>query len=123
MSKIKSKNTLLEILVRKELHSHGLRFRLHSKKLPGKPDIILPKHKLAIYVHGCFWHRCRVCNPKTPKGNYQFWQDKFNANIKRDKNNIVSLKQMGWNVIVLWECEIKNDIDQTIKSVLNIIKK
>ncbi len=109
MSAIKSKNTKPEITVRKLLHSMGYRFRLHKKDLPGSPDIVLPKYKTVIFVHGCFWHRHQNCkyasNPKTRK---EFWEAKFRENINRDKKHQENLSSMGWKIIIVWECEIKD---------------
>ena len=109
MSAIKSKNTKPEIKVRKVLHSMGYRFRLHSKDLPGSPDIILPKYKTVIFVHGCFWHRHENCKyASTPKTRQEFWNKKFNENINRDKINQENLSSKGWKIIIVWECEIKD---------------
>jgi len=109
MSAIKSKNTKPEIAVRKLLHSMGYRFRLHRKDLPGSPDIVLPKYKIVIFVHGCFWHRHENCkyasNPKTRK---EFWESKFKANVKRDFEIQEKIKNIGWHFVVIWECETKN---------------
>ena len=111
MSAIKSKNTKPEIKVRKVLHSMGYRFRLHSKDLPGSPDIVLPKYKTVIFVHGCFWHRHKNCKyASTPKTRQEFWEAKFRENINRDKLNQENLSSKGWKIIVVWECEI-NDKD------------
>lgn len=106
MSRIKSRDTKPEILVRKALHKMGYRFRLHRKDLPGNPDIVLPRHKTVIFVHGCYWHRhpgCRLVY--TPKTRVKFWTDKFTGNIKRDQRNQSKLKKLGWRVGVVWECE------------------
>ena len=109
MSAIKSKNTKPEIKVRKVLHSMGYRFRLNSKDLPGSPDIVLPKYKTVIFVHGCFWHRHQNCKyASTPKTRQEFWNKKFNENINRDKINQENLSSKGWKIIIIWECEIKN---------------
>ena len=109
MSAIKSKNTKPEIIVRKFLHSKGYRFRIHRRDLPGSPDIVLPKYKTAIFVHGCFWHRHQGCKYATnPKTRIKFWENKFNQNIKRDKENILSLRNLKWEVLVVWECQLKN---------------
>ena len=109
MSAIKSKNTKPEIAVRKLLHSMGYRFRLHRKDLPGSPDIVLPKYKTVIFVHGCFWHRHENCkyasNPKTRK---EFWESKFKANVKRDLEIQEKIKNIGWQSSVIWECELKD---------------
>ena len=109
MSAIKSKNTKPEIAVRKLLHSMGYRFRLHRKDLPGSPDIVLPKYKTVIFVHGCFWHRHQNCKyASTPKTRQEFWEAKFRENINRDKLNQENLSSKGWKIIIVWECETKN---------------
>ncbi len=109
MSGIRSKNTKPEIIVRSMLHSMGLRFRLHSKELPGSPDIVLPKHRAVVFVHGCFWHRHENCKyAYNPKSRIDFWQNKFFSNQERDRLNQKSLKSDGWRVIVIWECETKH---------------
>lgn len=108
MSKIKGKNTKPEMVVRKFLHANGFRFRLHDKSIPGRPDIKLPKYKTVIFIHGCFWHghsNCRIY--QMPKTRVDFWNNKISANKERDNDRISTLKAMGWNVIVLWECELK----------------
>ena len=106
MSRIRSKDTKPEQAVRQMLHALGFRFRLHVKNLPGKPDIVLPRHKKAIFVHGCFWHShgCRT-NRKKPATRTHFWETKFSRNIARDKSAIQKLWQQGWQVLVVWECE------------------
>ena len=109
MSSIKSKNTKPEIAVRKLLHSMGYRFRLHGKDLPGSPDIILPKYKTVIFVHGCFWHRHENCKyATTPKTREEFWNNKFRSNIERDLEIHEKIKNLNWRSVVIWECEIKN---------------
>ena len=109
MSAIKSKNTKPEITVRKLLHSMGYRFRLHKKDLPGSPDIVLPKYKTVIFVHGCFWHRHQNCKyASNPKTRREFWEKKFKENIERDKKTQEKLKNLGWKTKIVWECEIKN---------------
>ena len=109
MSAIKSKNTKPEIKVRKVLHSMGYRFRLHSKDLPGSPDIVLPKYKTVIFVHGCFWHRHENCKyASTPKKRQEFWNKKFTENIKRDLEIQDKIKNLDWRSVVIWECETKN---------------
>ena len=110
MSGIKAKNTSPEILVRKILFSAGLRFRLHRRDLPGAPDIVLPRHRVAIFVHGCFWHihaGCRLA--KMPQSNDTFWRKKLEGNRERDQKNIRQLVELGWRVLVVWECSTKND--------------
>ena len=109
MSAIKSKNTKPEIKVRKVLHSMGYRFRLHSKDLPGSPDIVLPKYKTVIFVHGCFWHRHQNCKyASTPKTRKEFWNKKFEENIQRDLEIQDKIKNLDWRSVVIWECETKN---------------
>jgi len=109
MSAIKSKNTKPEIKVRKLLHSMGYRFRLHSKDLPGSPDIVLPKYKTVIFVHGCFWHRHENCKyASTPKTRKEFWNKKFTENKKRDSEIQEKIKILDWRSVVIWECETKN---------------
>ena len=104
MSAIKSKNTKPEIKVRKVLHSMGYRFRLHSKNLPGSPDIVLSKFKTVIFVHGCFWHRHENCKyASTPKTRQEFWNKKFTENIKRDSDIQEKIKNLDWRSVVIWE--------------------
>lgn len=107
MSRIKSKDTAPEKAVRSFLHRSGFRFRLHCKSLPGKPDIVLPKYKAVVFVHGCFWHRHKGCKfAYTPKTRKQFWSDKFSNNTKRFSSVIKDLKAAGWKVLVVWECNL-----------------
>ena len=117
MSAIKSKNTKPENTVRKLLHSMGYRFRLHKKDLPGSPDIVLPKYKTVIFVHGCFWHRHQNCKyASNPKTRIEFWEKKFKENIERDKKTQEKLKNLGWKTKIVWECEIKKQ-DKLIKKI------
>lgn len=109
MSRIKSRDTKPELIVRSVLHKAGYRFRLHSKILPGNPDIVLPKYKTVIFVHGCFWHRHENCKfAYMPKTRVDFWQSKFLKNIERDAQAIKNLEESGWKVVVIWECQTKN---------------
>lgn len=109
MSQIKSKNTKPEILVRKFLFAKGLRFRLHDKNLPGKPDIVLKKYKTVIFVDGCFWHGHDKCKYFIiPKTRTDWWLEKINKTIQNDKKNKILLEEMGWNVITIFECELKS---------------
>ncbi|MEE1266360.1 MAG: very short patch repair endonuclease [Akkermansia sp.] len=104
----KSRDTKPEIQVRKLLHSLGYRFRIQRKDLPGKPDIVLPKYRTAIFVNGCFWHRHAGCKlASNPSTNSEFWEKKFAANVERDNRNYAALKEQGWNVLIIWECEVK----------------
>ena len=119
MSAIKSKNTKPEIAVRKLLHSMGYRFRLHRKDLPGSPDIVLPKYKTVIFVHGCFWHRHENCKyATTPKTRKEFWEKKFRENINRDNLNQANQALKGWKIIIIWECQLKGDIKKLIRESL-----
>ena len=119
MSAIKSKNTKPEIAVRKLLQSMGYRFRLHRKDLPGSPDIVLPKYKTVIFVHGCFWHRHENCKyATTPKTRKEFWEKKFRENINRDNLNQANLSLKGWKIIIIWECQLKGDIKKLIRELL-----
>lgn len=109
MSRVRSKDTKPEIFVRRLLHSDGYRFRLHKAGLPGKPDIVLAKYKTVVFVHGCFWHSHSGCSDATtPKTRTEFWTKKLEDNVSRDKRNTVALRNLGWNVVVVWECELKN---------------
>lgn len=108
MSKISGKETKLEILVRKYLFSKGFRYRKNVKKLPGTPDIVLPKYKTVIFVNGCFWHGHNCPAGKLPETRKEFWGNKISGNIERDKKEQEQLKQLGWKVIVIWQCELKN---------------
>ena len=108
MSRIKSRDTKPELTVRSLLHQKGYRFRLHRKDLPGKPDIVLPRFKKIIFVHGCFWHRHEGCRyAYNPKSRVDFWLEKFNKNVERDRQVRAALTQLGWEVHVIWECETK----------------
>ena len=109
MASVASKNTKPEKIVRSLLHKHGYRFRIHKKDLQGKPDIVLPKYRTVIFVHGCFWHQHKGC-PKSarPRTRTEFWDKKLDENIKRDCNNLASLEKAGWTVRIVWECQTKN---------------
>lgn len=107
MSRVKGKDTQPEVALRKVLHGRGLRFRLHDRGLPGKPDIVLPRYKAVVFVHGCFWHRhvgCRIAS--TPKSNTSFWLSKFERNTQRDARVVTELEALGWRVFIVWECEL-----------------
>ncbi len=121
MSRIRSKDTVPEIQVRSLLHRMGYRFRLHRKDLPGTPDIVLPKYRTAIFVHGCYWHRHSGCRyASTPKTNIDFWMKKFELNTERDKKNRSELADNGWNVMIIWQCELLDmkELKQRLLSVL-----
>ncbi len=108
MSQIGSKDTQPELIVRRLITEMGLRYRLHRRDLPGKPDIVFGPRRLVLFVHGCFWHRHRGCRmASTPSANAAFWQTKFDANTARDRRNTTVLKRAGWRVAVIWECETR----------------
>lgn len=112
MSSIRSVDTIPERKVRSFLHSKGLRFRLHVKKLPGNPDIVLPKYRAIVFVNGCFWHQHKksICPlSKIPESNQAYWIPKLNRTVQRDQENIEKLIKLGWKVLVVWECEINSD--------------
>lgn len=110
MARIRGKDTGPEMRVRRIAHSMGLRFRLHRKDLPGRPDLVFPKHRLAVFVHGCFWHRHPGCGrASTPSTRPEFWRAKFDANVERDLRQQAALTEQGWKVLVLWECGLKDD--------------
>lgn len=117
MSRIKGGNTKPELIVRSLLHRLGYRFRLHRKDLPGKPDIVLPRHKKVVFVNGCFWHGHEGCKRSSiPSSNTEFWETKIKKNIERDKTKIRELKRLGWKVLIIWQCRIK-DTDKVIATL------
>lgn len=125
MSRIRSKNTKPEEVVRKYLFSKGFRYRKNDPRLPGKPDIVLPKYKTVIFVNGCFWHHHEECKYFVwPKNNADFWRSKIEGNTKRDSRNYENLAEMGWKVLIIWECQLKsnnkmdtlNNIERTLRS-------
>ncbi|MGG1921715.1 DNA mismatch endonuclease Vsr [Chryseobacterium sp. NRRL B-14798] len=123
MSKIRGKNTKPEMILRSQLFMKGFRFRIHKKDLPGKPDIVLPKYKTVIFVHGCFWHYHKDCREgRIPATNSKFWEEKLSKNIDRDEKYIKELQQLGWKVIVIWECEIEKNIKDTLEKLIVNIK-
>lgn len=123
MSRVKSKNTQPELLVRRFLFSKGLKYRLYDKNLPGKPDIVLPKYNTIIFIHGCFWHGHENCKlSELPKTRTEFWFTKIQNNKIRDERNINQLKKIGWNVLIIYSCELKKDKrDITLSNVLEKI--
>lgn len=125
MAAIGGKNTKPETKLRKALHGLGFRFRLHDKRLPGRPDIVLPKWKVAIAVHGCFWHRHEGCRyATTPATRWEFWQEKFASNIERDRRTAALLKDMGWRYATVWECALRgNAIGHSTEVLTDWIKK
>lgn len=110
MSRIRGKDTKPELIVRSILHRNGYRFRLHRKDLPGRPDIVLPKHHTVVLVHGCYWHRHEGCRyAYTPKSRVEFWEKKFGENVERDDRNGLALRKLGWRCMTVWECETKSE--------------
>lgn len=123
MSQIKGKDTRPEILLRSIIHRSGQRFRLHDNKLPGKPDIVLPRYKTAIFVNGCFWHRHKGCKyAYMPKSRIEFWESKFSRTVQRDAEKSRELMELGWHVFTAWECEINNDPDYLLERLLIFLK-
>ena len=120
MSRVKSKDTGPELLVRKFLHANGFRYRLHVKNLPGKPDIVLPKYKTAIFVHGCFWHGHKDCKYFTiPKTRSDWWREKINKNIENDEKAFHALQAAGWKVMEIWGCDLnKKKLENTLSNLL-----
>ena len=121
MSRIRSKDTKPEELVRKYLFSKGFRYRKNDTRFPGKPDIVLPKYKTVIFVNGCFWHMHEGCKYFVwPKNNAKFWRDKIMSNVERDKRNYQLIQQQGWRVYIVWECELRRSMrDKTLKHILS----
>lgn len=121
MSRIKGKDTKPEMLVRRFLHAQGFRYRLHDKKLPGKPDIVLPKYKTVIFVHGCFWHGHENCKyAQLPKTRTEWWRNKIAINRANDKAHLIKLRRTFWRTIVIWTCELKSTkLDKTLQHLLN----
>ena len=122
MSSNRAKDTKPELLLRKALWNVGLRgYRLHWKKAPGRPDIAFPGRKVAIFVNGCFWHRCPHCNLPLPKTNTGFWKEKFGRNVQRDTLKVEHLENDGWHVLTVWECKVKDDMTNVLKSIRRIV--
>lgn len=123
MSAIKGKNTKPELRLRKALWDNGIRgYRLHWKKVPGRPDIAFPGKKIAIFVNGCYWHRCPLCNPSCPKSNVEFWENKFTRNVERDRLKNQALEEIGWTVLTIWECEIKKELDTQVERIKQLLE-
>lgn len=123
MSGIRGKNTKPELLVRKYLHARGLRFRLHVKDMPGKPDMVFPKYRTVVFVHGCFWHHHAGCKYATmPSSRADFWANKLSDNVARDQYQRAALEGFGWQVLVVWECELQ-DSKKRLQSLYSEITK
>jgi len=125
MSRIRSAHTKPEIAVRKFLHARGFRYTLHNKKLPGKPDIVLPKYKTIVFIHGCFWHGHDNCKYYVvPKTRTEWWLNKINTNKNNDSKAVAALKKEGWKIITVWECDLKPaKIDETLASLVRKIER
>lgn len=108
MRSVGTRNTGPELTVRRMLHAAGYRFRLHRRDLPGRPDIVLARHRTAIFVHGCYWHAHGCSKGQPPKSKLDYWQPKLDANVSRDRLNVEKLEQLGWRVMVIWQCELKD---------------
>lgn len=116
MSKVKQKDSKQEMFVRKLTHSMGYRYRLHKEGLPGKPDLVFPKYKKVIFVHGCFWHGHEGCRRSAlPSTNVEFWRKKISGNVKRDKLTYKRLEKLGWGILIIWQCEIKQFEKENLK--------
>ena len=123
MSSNKGKDTGPELILRRALRENGLAgYRLHWKKVPGRPDLAYPGRRIAIFVHGCFWHRCPHCDLPLPKSNLQFWSNKFDKNRKKDACDVKQLKKIGWLTIIIWECELNTNLVGVIKKIKEIYK-
>jgi DNA mismatch endonuclease, patch repair protein len=118
MGRVRSKDTKPELAVRTISHAMGLRYRLHRRDLPGTPDLVFPRHKKVVFVHGCFWHLHGCGRYRFPRTRREFWTDKLDANKVRDEKNIQKLHSMGWDVLVIWECEV-SDVDSTRARIRN----
>lgn len=125
MSHIKNRDTSIELMVRKRLFSMGYRYRVNYKALPGKPDIVFTKKKIAIFIHGCYWHGhgCSSRYAHVSKSNKNYWGPKIQGNKERDQRRIKELENAGWNVITIWECEIKNDLEDIMRKVLHVLSE
>jgi DNA mismatch endonuclease, patch repair protein len=122
MSRIRAKNTSPELILRKAIRKVGLKaYKLHDKNLPGRPDISFSKIKLALFINGCYWHRCPYCKPGLPKSHISFWREKFKKNKVRDKQKTRKLHNIGWQVMTIWECQIKKDLSKAIARVKKAI--
>ena len=121
MSRIRGKNSVAEMRLRRLIHGMGFRYRLHVKTLPGTPDLVFPSRKAVIFMHGCFWHRHQDCRlARMPKSRVAFWREKLEANKQRDEENVRRLNEMGWRVLVVWECQMK---EKDLNEVSNVVRR
>ncbi len=124
MSRIRGKDTKIEVEVRKYLFAKGFRFRKNDKRYPGKPDVVLPKYKTVVFVNGCFWHMHKGCKQgRLPKSNLDYWREKLEKNVANDKLHEQQRTDMGWNAITLWECELKKDFEGVMNSLIETLQK
>lgn len=124
MSKVRSGDTKPEWILRCALHSLGFRYRLNNKHLPGRPDLVFPKYRAVVFVHGCYWHRHHGCKDASmPKSNVSFWEQKFSENVERDRRVAQALSEQGWHVLVVWECELHNHTVETIEKVARTLRE
>ena len=122
MSSVRQKNTGAEITLRSALHATGLRYRLHDRTLPGSPDLVFPKYRVVIFVHGCYWHSHGCYKSTIPKSRRRFWQNKLKANRERDQRSIRLLREQGWRVLTVWECILKGKAAEPAGSIANAVK-
>ena len=121
MSRIRGKNSVAEMRLRRLIHGMGFRYRLHVKNLPGTPDLVFPSRKAVIFMHGCFWHRHQDCRlARMPKSRVAFWREKLEANKRRDEGNVRQLNELGWRVLVIWECQMK---EKDMSEVSNVVRR
>lgn len=124
MSLVRSRNTKPEKAVRSVLHHMGIRFRLHRRDLPGRPDIVLPKYRSVIFVHGCFWHFHQNCRDgKIPRSNQDYWKPKLERTIRRDNEALAALRNAGWSTLVIWECEVRKNLPEVQDRILTFLNK
>ena len=124
MARIKGKDTSIEVKVRKFLFSQGFRYRKNAAMLPGKPDIVLPRYHVVVFIHGCFWHRHPNCKrASTPKSRLEYWLPKFEKNVENDKKHCEELHKLGWRTIIIWECEVNKDFENTMERLVKEIKQ
>ena len=117
MAKVRAKDTKPELEVRRAIHGAGFRFRLHRSDLPGKPDVVFPRHRLALFVHGCFWHRHGCKRATMPATNREFWSEKFRRTMERDQKALKDLEEIGWDTAVIWECQLEAGINNLLETL------